>query len=382
MEAYYRDTWAEINLDYIYENIRVMKDRLPKGVKMFAAVKANGYGHGDWQVAETALEAGVDYLAVAFLDEAIALRKKGIEAPILVLGAIRPNDSSVAAYWGITVTVFAATWLIEAEKCLKEDQTLTIHIKFDSGMGRLGIKERHEIARIEEFLDGNPQFGLEGIYTHFATSDELDVTYYEKQFSTFQDMLSWVKVRPEIVHASNSASSLRFDKTNFSAIRVGISMYGLTPSLEMEHLLPIPLKEAFSLKTKLVHVKKLNAGESVSYGATYTSKEDEWIGTLPIGYADGWLRKLQGMEVLIEGERVPLVGRICMDQCMVKLPKRYKIGETVTLIGQNGNQMISVNEVAHKLETINYEVVCMISSRVPRKYIRNKNVKCIHNSLL
>ncbi|WP_108671736.1 alanine racemase [Peribacillus acanthi] len=382
MEAYYRDTWAEINLDHIYDNVKVMKDRLPEGVKMFAVVKANGYGHGDWQVAQVALEAGADYLAVAFLDEAISLRKKGIEAPILVLGATRPSDSSVAAYWGITVTVFHPTWLIEAKKDLKENQTLTLHIKCDSGMGRLGIKDRQDLVQIEEFVEDNPQFIIEGMYTHFATSDELDVTYYENQYTTFQEMLSWLKIRPDIIHASNSASSLRFDKSHFNAIRVGISMYGLTPSLEMEHLLPVPLKEAFSLHTKLVHVKKLKAGESVSYGATYTPEEDEWIGTLPIGYADGWLRKLQGIEVLIRGERLPLVGRICMDQCMVKLPKRLEVGETVTLIGWNGNQRISVNEVAVKLNTINYEVVCMISSRVPRKYIRNKNVQCIHNSLL
>ena len=180
--------------------------------------------------------------------------------------------------------------------------------------------------------------------------------------------------KPPYIHAANSAASLRFPEADFNAIRMGISMYGLSPSQEMLGLLPFPLKQAISLKTKIVAVKQLAKGDSVSYGATYTASEDEWIATLPIGYADGWIRKLQGQEVIVEGQRVPIVGRICMDQCMIKLPSPFPVGTEVTLIGENGNESISVDEIAAKLETINYEVTCMLGARVPTVISEKRHV--------
>lgn len=195
-------------------------------------------------------------------------------------------------------------------------------------------------------------------------------------------MLSVLNKRPKYIHSSNSAAAIRFPKAYFNAVRIGIAMYGLTPSREMEEEIPFPLNEAFSLQTKLVNVKKLKKGDKVSYGATYECRQDEWIGTLPIGYADGWIRKLQGQEVLVEGERVPIVGRICMDQCMIRLPHDMPVGTKVTLIGRQGNEFISINEIAAKLDTINYEVPCIITSRVPRLYKQGGNIIDIKNYLL
>ena len=379
---FYRDTWAEVNLDNIYENIINLKKHLSSQTKLFAVVKANAYGHGDVEVAKVALYAGADYLAVAFLDEALALRKKGISAPILVLGATRPESAKIASEERITLTVFQDDWLQQAKSHLQDEDILFVHVKCDSGMGRLGIRSRIEFETIESTLREDSRFVFEGIYTHFATADSLNEDYYHKQLGAFQEMLSWLKSKPQLIHASNSAASLRFPEATFNAVRMGIAMYGLTPSVEMEGLLPFPLRPALSLKTRIVNVKELKKGESVSYGATYTAMENEWIATLPIGYADGWIRKLQGQEVLINGKKAPIVGRICMDQCMIKLPENTPNHTEITLIGNSDGQEITADEIAAKLETINYEITCMIASRIPRVYIKNGKTTHTVNALL
>ena len=249
-----------------------------------------------------------------------------------------------------------------------------MHVKIDSGMGRIGVRSKDDLMNLESWLTKESCFTFEGIFTHFATADQLDITYFRKQLDTFKQMLSSLKKLPEIVHAANSATALRFTDPLFNAVRFGISMYGLSPSPEMKPILPYVLKEVFSLKTKIVHVKQLSRGDSVSYGATYTATGNEWIATLPIGYADGWIRKLQGQEVLVNGEKAPIVGRICMDQCMIKLPKNTPINTEITLIGKDNGQEISVDEIATKLETINYEITCMIASRIPRVYVEKNKV--------
>ncbi|WP_066249611.1 alanine racemase [Neobacillus drentensis] len=379
---FYRDTWVEVDLDCISANVVSIKKHLPQDVKIIAVVKANAYGHGDVQVAETALEAGASYLAVAFMDEAIALRNKGITAPILVLGASRPEDVQVASKFDITLTVFQMEWLRDAVKNLHSNDKISLHIKIDTGMGRIGVRNVTELAAIEQIISENDQFILEGIYTHFATADELDETYFRQQLALFERMIQGLKKQPKYIHSSNSAAALRYPNANFNAVRIGIAMYGLAPSLEMVNEIPFPLHEAFSLRSRLVHVKKLQKGEKVSYGATYETGEEEWIGTIPIGYADGWIRKLQGQEVLVKGTRSPIVGRICMDQCMIHLPENVPVGTTVTLIGGQDDQFISVNEVAKKLETINYEVPCIIANRVPRLYKKGGRIVDLKNYLL
>ena len=379
---FYRDTWVEVDLDSIQANVTSVKKLLPKEVEIIAVVKANAYGHGDLQVAETAFAAGATYLAVAFMDEAIALRKKGITAPILVLGATRSEDVQVAAGYDITITVFQQDWLLEAKKHLQADARISVHVKVDTGMGRIGVRSKEELNAIEQMISEDHRFSLEGVFTHFATADELDQTYFKKQLELFNEMISTLTVRPKYVHCSNSAAALRYPNAYFNAVRLGIAMYGLTPSLEMEQEIPFPLMEAFSLHSRLVHVKKVEKGDKVSYGATYEAEKEEWIGTIPIGYADGWIRKLQGQEVLVSGTRSPIVGRICMDQCMIRLPGYVPIGTTVTLIGRQQNQFISVNEIAAKLETINYEVPCIIANRVPRLYRKGGEIVDLKNYLL
>ncbi|RHW34871.1 alanine racemase [Neobacillus notoginsengisoli] len=378
---FYRDTWAEVDLDAIYQNASAIKRLLPDDVELIAVVKANGYGHGDVEVAETALAAGAGYLAVAFMDEALALRKKGIAAPILVLGATRPEDVHVAARNRITLTAINFEWLEKAASVLG-DSSLRIHIKVDTGMARLGFKGLDELKQAEAFLEQDSRFLLEGIFTHFSTADELESSYFQHQLKEFETLLESLTVRPKYIHASNSAAGMRFAGARFNAIRLGISMYGLSPSPEIKSSLPVELNEAFSLHSRLVQVKKLHKGEKVSYGATYEASNEEWIGTIPIGYADGWIRKLQGQEVLVNGLRAPIVGRVCMDQCMVRLQEYAPVGTEVTLIGKQGSNFVRIDEIARKLETINYEIPCIISNRVPRLYKKDGKIVGMHNHVL
>ncbi|WP_062240152.1 alanine racemase [Fictibacillus sp. FJAT-27399] len=369
---FYRDTWAEVDLSSIKENIRSFRGLLPDRTEIMAVVKADGYGHGALPVAKTALEAGATYLAVALLDEALSLRKQGIQAPILVLGRTRPEDAALAAENDISLTVFQANWVDEASVYLQGEKRVNLHLKIDTGMGRIGTREAEETKNLALKIEEVPQFCLEGVFTHFATADELESDLVDKQFERFARSLEWIRetgAAPLFIHCGNSAASLRFPDRVFNIARIGISMYGLAPSEEVKSVLPIPLKEAFSLHTRLVHVKKVQRGDTVSYGATYTAKEEEWIGTLPIGYADGWMRRYaEKGHALAGGRKVPFAGRICMDQCMIRLPHEMKVGDLVTLIGCQGDEKISIDDLAAQIGTINYEIPCLITSRVPRVY--------------
>jgi len=381
MEKYYRDTWAEVNLDSIEANVQSLIKHLPEQTEVIAVVKANAYGHGDVQVAKAALRAGASSLAVAFLDEALALRNGGITSPILVLGAVRPSDIEIAAKNNITLTAYSYEWVREAG-LYKTTKKVNLHLKLDTGMGRLGICDSNELSKTVSLIDQHSQLYLKGIFTHFATADEIDTAYFDMQYKRFLQLLEVVNQKDLVIHCANSATSLRFPKKVFNAVRFGISMYGLSPSTEIKGQLPFSLKEAFSLHSSIVHIKKVKKGEKISYGATYTAKEDEWIGTIPIGYADGWIRRLTGSDVLVDGERVPIVGRICMDQLMIKLPEKKPLGTKVTFIGSQGHEVISVDEVAKRLDTINYEIPCMISWRVPRIYKQRGQIMEKRNALL
>ncbi|MCP8971249.1 alanine racemase [Ectobacillus ponti] len=382
--SFYRDTWAEIDLDAVYENVQNAKQHIPAQAEVIAVVKANAYGHGAAPVARTALEAGATRVAVAFLDEALSLRRAGITAPILVLGASRPQDMNIAAAHNIALTVFQSEWLQQAAEVWKAEQQLRIHLKFDTGMGRLGIRTKEECSACSAWLRQMPAIEVEGAFTHFATADERQTDYFEKQYQRFLEQLHWLQeegVQPRMIHCANSAASLRFTERIFNAARIGIAMYGLTPSPEINTLLPYPLKEAFSLHSKIVQVKQVEPGQGISYGATYVTAGTEWIATVPIGYADGWVRRMQNFEVLVDGKKVPIVGRVCMDQLMLRLPEHLPAGTKVTLIGRQGGQMVSVNDVAAHLGTINYEVPCLINFRVPRVFRRDGEVVEIENLL-
>lgn len=386
MVDYYRDTWAEINLDAVAANVENMKAHLAKDVQIMAVVKADGYGHGAVQTAQTALASGASWLGVALLDEAIALRQAGIRAPILVLGWTRPSDITLAERLNISLTVFQKEWMDAASAAYKGKAPVFIHLKCDTGMGRLGVRSKEEMTELIKAIKSDPRFIVEGAYTHFATADETDRRYFDLQYTRFEEMLGWLEtlhINPNIIHCGNSAAALKHPSKMFNLIRFGIAMYGLSPSLEMKPDLPFPLQEAFALRSRLVHVKKIAAGEAVSYGATFKAEAPTWIGTIPIGYADGWLRRLSGKaSVLVSGRRMPIVGRICMDQMMCQLDQAYPVGEAVTLIGEADGQAIPIDEIAGYLETINYEVPCMISKRVPRLYFKNGKKIHMTNSIL
>jgi alanine racemase len=369
IDHFYRDSWVEINLDDVEYNIKQLAEHIGEDKGIYAVVKANAYGHGYVQIAQAAINAGASALAVAFLDEALHLRQAGIQTAILVMGATRPEDAAIAADHDITLTFYRKDWL-EAVRAQPLSKTLRLHMKLDTGMGRIGFRTSEEIRSAVPLLE-NPFLHLEGVFTHFATADEADLAYFEGQRSKLDELLKTLKEvwhKPITIHTDNSAASMRFAAEESDYVRFGIGMYGLYPSKIVKKEHPISLRQAFSLHSRIVHVKQLEAHEAVSYGATYETDGPEWIGTLPIGYADGWIRKMQGFEVLVDGKRMPIVGRVCMDQCMVKLDRAYPVGTEVVLIGTQQDACISMDEAADWVETINYEVPCLIGARMPRVY--------------
>ena len=392
MEGQYRPTQAEINLDHLKHNVNVFRKSLPKDVLFSACVKANAYGHGAVEIAKELERIGVDYLNVAFLDEALELRKAGINTPILILGYTPPEGIETAYRHDITVTVFSEEVItsIESLDPSEDIRKLKVHLKIDSGMGRLGVITAEDAKQVASRLSCLPYVELEGAYTHFAKADEENKDYTLMQYQRFMDVISVLRdsgYKLPIIHTGNSAAAIDTPSLSLNMVRVGISLYGLYPSDEVDkqsvHLLPV-----LTLKTKIVYVKNVPEHWGISYGTRYYSSEEERIGTLPIGYADGYSRMLTGKtEVLIRGHRVPVVGTICMDQCMVSLQtltdkEEIKAGEEVVLIGQQMGSIITADELASKIDTINYEVLCMLANRVPRIYTRDGKVIAHVNALL
>ncbi|MDT2754219.1 alanine racemase [Enterococcus pseudoavium] len=370
--TYHRPTRAIIHRKALKENIKHEVDRLAAGVELFAVVKADGYGHGAVATAQVALAAGATGFCVATLDEAIELREAGITEPILVLSVVFPSYLSLVVDYDLSITVATKDWLMEAQEVLKDLEETTapikLHIKVDTGMGRIGFLTPAEVKEAAEMIEASPNMIWEGLFTHFSTADEKDTAYWHKQAERFKAVTDTLDHLPRYVHSSNSATALWHDtEMPGNMIRYGVGMYGLNPS---GHELPetYPLKPALELVSELIQVKELAAGEGVGYGKTYDTSEKEWIGTVPIGYADGWLRKMQGFSLLVEGEFCEIIGRVCMDQLMIRLPREFKVGTKVTLIGKNNGQEITMQAVADHLATIHYEVCCMLSERVPRIY--------------
>lgn len=367
---HFRPTKAIINLEAIKRNVQHLKEHLKTGVQIIAVVKANAYGHGDVEVAATAIEAGASMLAVATPEEALHIRKHFPNIDILILGYAPVSFAPYAAKENITLTVFSSDW-VDQVKALTLSNPLKLHMKIDTGMGRIGVTTLEDLMNLYKAISSSSNLLVDGVFTHFATADEEDETYFNHQVSKFEQFISSLPVKPRIVHAANTATMLVKDqRLQYDAVRFGISMYGLAPSAFVKTKLPFPLQPAFSLETELVEVKLIQPGQSIGYGATFTATEPSYIGTIPIGYADGLIRKYSGQHVLVNGTRAPIIGRICMDQCMILLPAAYNIGEKVTLIGKQQNDEITIDEWAEKVETINYEVPCIITSRVPRIYNR------------
>lgn len=366
---HFRPTKAIIDLQAIQNNVRHLKEYLKPNVQIMAVVKANAYGHGDIEVARAAIEAGASMLAVATPDEALHVRKHFPNIDILILGYAPVSFAPYAANENITLTVYSNEWVQNVQSLKAFTKPLKLHIKIDTGMGRIGVTTIEDLLHLYNTINSSSNMLIDGVFTHFATADEENESYFNKQMKMFEQFISALPAKPRVVHAANTATMLMKDKhLQYDAVRFGISMYGLAPSAYVKTKLPFPLQTAFSLETELIEVKQIQAGQSIGYGATFTATEPSYIGTIPIGYADGLIRKYSGQHVLVDGIRVPIIGRICMDQCMILLPTAYNIGEKVTLIGKQKEEEITIDEWASKVDTINYEVPCIITSRVPRIY--------------
>lgn len=367
--AYHRPTKAIIHKDAIKENVANELARMPEGKELFAVVKANGYGHGAVETATAAVAGGASGFCVAIIDEGIELREAGFTQPILVLNMVMLSALDLARNYDLSITAGTKEWLESAAAQIKntDGNPLKIHLKADTGMGRIGFLTPSEVKQAAEFVDATENMVWEGLFTHFATADQADDSYWQVQKKRFEAVLDTLPQLPRYVHVSNSATALWHQETLGNMVRYGIAMYGLNPSGK-ELPEAYPLQPAMELVSELIQVKELAAGEGIGYGETYITPTAEWIGTVPIGYADGWLRKMQGFSLLIEGHYCEIVGRVCMDQLMVRLPHEIPVGTKVTLIGENNGKSIHIQDVADKLETIHYEVACILSERVVREY--------------
>jgi alanine racemase len=372
-----RPTWAEIDLDAIRHNVREVKRTLPETTELMAVVKANGYGHGAGPVAKAALSAGATQLAVASVDEAIELRQEGIEAPILVLGYTDPAHAHEVVAWKLTQTVYELRLATALNRAAEQAQTTAkVHLKVDTGMGRIGVRGVEETVALLKQLREVPAIFVEGIFTHLATADEADRSYAEEQIAQWEKIcraLEGIKYR----HLSNSAAILHHPSGSTeplgNMVRLGISLYGYYPSKDVPK--KVPLRPALRFVSQIVHLKVVPAGTKISYGATYvTTGERTWIATVPVGYADGYSRLLSGKgQALVRGVRVPVVGRVCMDQLMldVSAVPDAQVGDEVVLYGRQGEETISLEEVAERIGTITYEVCCDLGRRVPRVYFED-----------
>lgn len=367
-----RPAWAEIDLQALKENIHSIRRLIGLRPEIMAIVKADAYGHGALETAPSILAAGVTRLGVSLPEEGIALRKHEIKAPILVFTPLLVDQvAPVCAYdlsASLTMLSSAEALSIEAKRRRKK---IKVHIKIDTGMGRVGISPEETVSFIQRVLV-LPNLMVEGVYSHFATADEADLSYARQQLASFQQVLAALSekgIELPIRHIANSGGIINLPESHFDLVRAGIILYGLYPSTEVKKEL-LPLRPALRLKARVTQVKRVPSGAGISYGQIYHTSRDTNIATLPIGYADGFSRLLSGKaRVLIGGKPFPVVGRICMDQCMVETGDYpVKVGEEAVLIGRQGEEEIAADEIAGLLGTINYEVICMISDRVPRVY--------------
>ncbi|UMZ74882.1 alanine racemase [Natranaerofaba carboxydovora] len=374
-----RNTWAEINLDNLTHNIKEFRRHTKDNTELMAVVKADGYGHGAFEIAETALESGASWLGVALLEEGILLRYQGLKAPILILGYIPPGHIETCLSYDLTPTIFTKE---TAEACQKaaeiKGKKVNVHIKLDTGMGRVGVRPE-DSANFAKYVNNMPNLEIEGIYTHFSVADEKDKSYTWQQYKTYKNIIREIEnegIKIPYKHACNSAAAIDIKEMHLDLVRIGISMYGSYTSSYVDR--SVKIKPLMSLKTKVSYVKKVPPGTSISYGRKFITEKDSIIATIPVGYADGYSRLLSNKgEVLAHGKKLPVVGSVCMDQSMFladDVPD-VKIGDEVTLMGNEGDEMITADEIAEKIGTISYEVYCMVDKRVPRLYYRNGQLK-------
>lgn len=379
-----RPVWAEVDLNNLEHNMQQIK-KVSKGKDIMAVVKADAYGHGAIETAPVLIENGATKLAVAIITEAMELRRIGIDVPIMILGYTPLDFVRDIVNYSIEQTVYsydyASVLSREAQRLKKKAK---IHIAVDTGMGRIGFLPNEESVQEVYKISKLPGIEIEGVFSHFSSADEEDKSYTIKQvqeFNCFLDELMNMGIGFNTKHISNSAAIIDIPELNYDAIRPGIITYGYYPSQEVKKEV-MDLRKVMTLKTRVIHVKELPKGEYISYGRAFQTERKSIIATLPVGYADGYTRLLTGKaKVIINGQFAPVIGKICMDQCMIDITDigQVDVGDEVILLGEQNNVKFDADDIAELLGTINYEVICMISKRVPRVYIRNGEVIKIKN---
>ncbi len=378
--TYHRPVWAEIDLDCIAHNLQEFRRILPAQTQMMAVVKADAYGHGAYQVAQMALQSGASWLGVALVEEGICLRRKGISAPILLLGISAPGTEQAVVEHDLrpmVCTLESARRFSERGQAMRT--TVRFHLKLDTGMGRVGVRP-DDLPALLDAIRALPNIEMEGVFTHFAKADETDKTYSHLQIRRFQECLTSIQdagFSPRLRYLANSAGAMELPDAHADMARIGISLYGMYPSSEVDHAI-LRLKPALRWKTRIAHLKTLPTGEAVSYGGLFVTQRPTVVATLPVGYADGFRRRLwkQDWHVLVRGQRAPIIGRICMDMCMIDVTDipGAAVGDDVVLLGAQGNDAILADDMAAALETINYEITCLVGKRVPRIYLRHGEI--------
>ncbi|HBW28426.1 MAG TPA: alanine racemase [Hungateiclostridium thermocellum] len=389
MDYKFNRAWAEVNLDNIAHNVKEIRRIVDKKVEIMGVVKADAYGHGVMEIARTLLENGVTRLAVSMLDEAIQLRQNGIKVPILILSYTDPVRAEEIVLNDVTQTVFSHD-LAEAlsEAAVKHHRNVKIHIKIDTGMTRVGFMPGYSAVKNVVQISKLPGIIIEGLFTHFASADEADKSYTYMQFERFMSIvgeLNRIGVYIPVKHVCNSAALIEFPEMHLNMVRPGIALYGLYPSDEVDKT-KIDLRPAMSLKANVILVKDVEKDTFISYGRIFKTSRNSRIATIPIGYADGYTRLLTGKgKVLLNGQLAPIVGRICMDQCMVDITDiegDVKVGDEAVLIGKQKDNEIKVEDLAKSVGTINYELVSIIGKRIPRVYLKEGKIYNVLNYLI
>jgi len=389
MDYKFNRAWAEVNLDNIAHNVKEIRRITDKKTEIMGVVKADAYGHGVMEVAKTLIENGVTRLAVSMLDEAIQLRQNGIDVPILILSYTDPRRAEEIILHDVTQTVFSHD-LAEAlsEAAVRLDKNIKIHIKIDTGMTRVGFMPGYSAVKNVVRISKLPKIIIEGLFTHFASADESDKSYTNMQFERFMSIVSELNrigIYIPVKHVCNSAGIIEYPEMHLNMVRPGIVLYGMYPSEEVRKD-RIDLRPAMTLKANIILVKEVEADNCISYGRIFKTQRDSKIATLPIGYADGYTRLLTTKgRVLVNGQSVPIVGKICMDQCMLDITDvegSVNVGDEAVLFGsQNGNE-IKIEDLADKIGTINYEIACIIGKRIPRVYWKDGKLYNVLNYLI
>lgn len=380
----YRPVWAEINLNNATHNMEEIR-RITKSKEIIAVIKGDAYGHGALDLAPTLLESGATRLAVAVLSEAIELRKGNIKCPIMILGFTPGNFSEELVEFDIEQTVYDYKLALDISKeAVKQGKMAKIHIAVDTGMGRIGFIPNEESIDEVYKISKLPNMIIEGLFSHFSAADEKDKSYaleQLKEFNDFYDLLIKKGVKINIKHIANSAAIIDLPEMHFDAVRPGIILYGYYPSKQV-NTGNIDLKPVMTVKANIVHIKQVPAGKYISYGRKFETSRSSVIGTIPVGYADGYTRLLfNKAKVIVNGMLAPVVGRICMDQCMVDLTDAgdVQVGDEVILLGEDNGVKFNGDDVAELLNTISYEVTCSVGKRVPRVYVKDGKIIKIRN---